>query len=377
MSHIRQKGKRWYIVAEGRDDSGRRTQKWSPGFASEEEARRELPAFDAGSGPLRFGPWLEQWHLRQQHQLRVTTWAGYRRYLDKVPLWLQAMPLEDVTGEALERAYAELREGGWSGTTCRQLHAILKRGLGDAVQKGRLTVNPAAAAASPRRERPQMQTWSPDQLRRFLRVAETHEWKALWVLAVTTGLRRGELLGLQRHDLEGDVLRVRRSVTWDGHDVVVSRPKTASGERLVGLDPWTAEALREHLVRLPGHGNCASTLSGCQDMATWLFSATSEPPNPHRLNREFTKLARAAGLPAIRFHDLRHSHATMGLHAAGVPLAVMSQRLGHSDPGFTARVYQHADVDMQRVAAEAMAALLFEPTREEVPWSSSSASSPS
>lgn len=350
--HIRQKGQRWYIVTEGRDASGRRTQKWSRGFPHEEDARRELGTSDGS-----FGGWLEEWHARQEHQLRATTWAGYGRYIARVPSGLRALPLAEVDGTALESAYAELRAAGWSGTTCRQLHAILKRALADAVQKGRLESNPAEAAATPRRERPQMETWSPDQLRRFLEVVDDHEWKALWVLAVTTGLRRGELLGLQRGDVEGSVLRVRRAVTWDGQHVVVSRPKTATGERLVGLDPWTAEAVREHLHRAG---------------ETWLFSETDEPPNPHRLNREFDRLAKRAGLPHIRFHDLRHSHATLGLHAAGVPLAVMSQRLGHSDPGFTARVYQHADVEMQTVAAEAMAALLF--TEEVETWSSSSAS---
>jgi integrase len=352
MAHVARKKNAWYIVLEERDESGRRRQRWVPGFRSEEQARAVLPIYARIEGEAReaasLAGYLRKWHELRRRALRPTTWEQYRWVMERyVVPHIGQLPLAAVRGQDLDDLYDRLLEAELAPATVRLVHAILRKAFADAVRRGLLDNNPALAATPPRVEQEETTVLTPKQVQRLLDVARQDEWYALWRLAVMTGMRRGELLGLRREDIdfEAGVLFVRRTVVWAGKGVVVSPPKTRRSLRALLLDPETLAALEEHASR---HAAC-----------TWLWSCTEEPPSPRLLNARFERLLQRAGLPHIRFHDLRHTNATLGL-LAGVDPKVMQARLGHHSAAFTMDRYQHVMLGMQAPALEAISRVLAE-----------------
>lgn len=177
---------------------------------------------------------------------------------------------------------------------------------------------------------------------------------ALWHLALHTGLRRSEILGVRWSDIDlaQGILAVRQTVLAVGYEVVFGTPKTAKSRREVALDVETAQVLNEHRLTQELKGidtRSKSTLVFCH--------ATGEPFNPQLVSDRFNRLNAIAGVTRIRFHDLRHTHATLAL-AARVNPKIVSERLGHSTVAFTMDVYSHAIPSMQTEAAEAVAGLI-------------------
>lgn len=350
MAHVARKGNNWYVVLEERDESGRRRQRWVSGFKSEDEARVALPAYRRVEGQQRemvtVGGYLRMWHEVRRRALRPTTWEQYRWLMERhiIP-HIGTLPLAGLDGYTIDDLYDRLALEGLAPASVRLVHAVLRKAFADAVRRGLVETNPVSAATPPRVERPETAVLTPAQVRRLLQVARDDDWWPLWRLAVMTGMRRGELLGLQRQDIDLDVgvLFVRRSVVWTGKAVAITPPKTVHGLRGILLDGETLEALEGHLERHPA--------------CTWLWSCTDQPPSPRTLNTRFEKLLRRAELPHIRFHDLRHTNATLGL-LAGVDPKILQQRLGHHSAAFTQDRYQHAAVAMQLPALAALSRTL-------------------
>jgi integrase len=196
-------------------------------------------------------------------------------------------------------------------------------------------------------------------LRRFIREVRGDRLYAAWLAAATTGLRRGEVLGLMWTDVDFDKgrLSVRRARVSSGGVVVLSEPKTRRSRRVVALDQTTTAALREHRTR-----QLEERLAWGAAWVDTGFVFTREdgtPLHPESLSKMFQWRVRRAGLPRIRFHDLRHTHATLALQA-GVHPKVVSERLGHSSIRITLDTYSHAIPAMQEEAAERIAALIFD-----------------
>jgi integrase len=204
-----------------------------------------------------------------------------------------------------------------------------------------------------RRTKPRV--WTPDQLRSFVRHVEGDRFYALWLLIVTTGLRRGELAGLTRDDVDLIYGRVSPSVT---RVVVAGRTeesalKTSSGERTLALDPVTTAALRTYVATWEEERRLLGQTSPL--LFVWPHG---QPLHPDTITALFHKHVAAAGLPKIRLHDVRHSYATAALKA-GIPPKVVSERLGHSTAAFTMQVYTHVIPGMDQTAADAVAALIL------------------
>ena len=166
-------------------------------------------------------------------------------------------------------------------------------------------------------------------------------------------MRRGEVLGIRWNDVDLDARRlsVRRSVTCTGYQVHINPTKTRTSRRTVDLDPRTVNVLAEWRAAQDRE------LGERDPIGTVFTRPTGQPPHPHVLSQTFNRLQRTAGVPRIRLHDLRHTHATL-LLKAGVPLKVVSERLGHSTPAFTMAVYQHVLPGMQRDAADLFAQMI-------------------
>jgi integrase len=238
------------------------------------------------------------------------------------------------------------------------VHATLHRALKDAVRWQRLSVNPVDAADPPRgksapRELP---AWNAEQLAGFLTHMKAERLFALWRLLSMTGCRRGEALGLTWDDLdlEANTITIRRALVPLAGKVQVSEPKSARGRRRIALDPGTIEALKEHAARQ------ADEQSGCQDWVESGYIFTTEdgqPLDPHRISKAFERHLRAAALPRIPLHGLRHTYATLAL-SSGVNPKIVSARLGHSTVAITLDIYSHVLPQADQDAADRIAALI-------------------
>ena len=215
--------------------------------------------------------------------------------------------------------------------------------------------NVATAVDPPRVHREEIQPLSPIQARAFLQAAQEDRLEALYVLAIHCGLRQGELLGLRWEDIDLDAgtLQVRRTLTAAKGDRVFTAPKTVKSRRNLRLTAGAIDALRGHYQRQLKE---RERLAGLwQDQGLIFASEVGTPMNRHNLlNRSFKPLLRRAGLPhSVRFHDLRHTCATL-LLGMGVHPKVVQELLGHSNVSITLDTYSHVLPSMGDQAASAM-----------------------
>jgi integrase len=332
---------------------------------------------------LTLADYIEQeWLPNARMRLRPSTLHSYQRNLriHVVPA-LGATPLQRITGTQLTALYAHLlddgladrskaRDGstGLSVRTVRYIHTIIGSILKSAVKARLLNHNPADQAEPPRLSAAAdgtraAKTWTVGELAAFLDATRGTREHALWHLLATTGLRRGEALGLGWANVDLDAARITIVRTLiDIHDTdddrpVWSDPKTAAGRRSVALDPGTVVILRaQRALRVQDRLVIGST--GSADVDDLVFTrADGRPYHPERLSRAFKTRVRAAGLPDIRLHDLRHTWATLALQA-GIPAKIVQDRLGHSTVAITLNIYSHVTPQLQSDAASAVAAMI-------------------
>jgi integrase len=216
--------------------------------------------------------------------------------------------------------------------------------------------NVADDADAPRQPGPDPKAWTPAQVSAFLDLAADDRWSALWRLAATTGLRRGELAGLRWPDLGlvSGALSVNRATVVAGGLAVESEPKTARGRRRMSLDPETVETLKAW--RKQQREEQFAMGAGWQGDGRVFVWPDGSALHPNVITRSFGRLAERAGLPALTLHGLRHSWATAALEA-GVPVKVVSDRLGHSSARITLDVYTASVPSLDAAAADLVAGM--------------------
>jgi len=370
----------WYVVMEAsRSADGKRRQKWHGGFRTKREAEGALAKIlgDKVTGryvepaKVQLGDWLTQtWLPSMRTQVKPSTWDSYNRNLrlHVVPR-IGHMSIQAVTPQVLNAMYGDLltegnrhRPGGLNPKTVRYLHTTLHKAFADAVDLGLLGVNPAERAKPPRPNRmkpSEMACWDAGQLGAFLRHCHDHRLGAAFHLAALTGMRRGEVLGIRWADvdLQAGRLAVRHTLVAVAYEVRSSTPKTHQA-RVVDLDAGTVDELRAHRLRQDAERLAWGT--GYDSSNDFVFRREDgSPVHPHSFSQAFENLVRSSGLPRIRLHDLRHTHASIALRA-GVPVKVISERLGHEDPAFTLKQYAHVIPGMQAEAASIVANLVGE-----------------
>jgi integrase len=380
----------WTVVVDNGTDplTGKRRQLRRRGFTSERAAHRALGQMlrDAQTGEYveptgqNVSQYVTEWldTIRPAKDragnltgnIKPATFAQYETLLTAYVIpRVGGVPLRALDAGRLSKLYRTLLESGrrdgtaLSARTVEATHKVVRRALGDAVRWGRLTKNPAEHAEVPRPGHREMRTWDAEQVRAFLDSVAEHRLRAAYHLAFMTGLRRGELLGVQWADINFDraQLAVRRNRVAVGYDVSEGSPKTGRA-RTIALDPATVTELRAHrkrqLEERLAWGD-AWTETG------FVFVLESgEPIHPQRFTYWFDRAVAATDLPRIRLHDVRHTHATLGL-AAGVPAKVMAERLGHANVSITLDLYSHVTETLQVDAAARVAATVFgTPTAE-------------
>jgi len=383
QGHVVKRGTSWTTVVDlppGPD--GKRRQKWTSGFATKKLAQRALAQLivelDSGTHVEPTRRTVEQyltqdWLPASAARVRPSTLRGYRQLLDSyvIPV-IGDRRLDELNPLLLTKLYGQMlstakrrQPGTLSPRTVRFTHTVLNRAFADAVRWRLLASNPAADAQPPAASAcraPEMKTWTIEELRRFLAgTADTADHVG-YVLAACAGLRRGEVCGLRWSDVELEPavgpahVRIRQQLVLVNNEISFSAPKTAASRRLVALDPATVELLRRHRLHQRRAGLALGP--GYVDSGLVVCRGGGRPVNPTDWTRVFSRRAHALGLPRIRFHDLRHTHATLGLQA-GVHAKVMSERLGHTSTSFTLDVYSHAIPSMQGEAAAVVGRLVF------------------
>ena len=298
---------------------------------------------------------LEVWKTR----VRPQTWQRYESYFRRQVLpTLGRVRLDGLTAQHFERLYAQLLSDGLSAQTVIHVHRVVHVALKHALRSGLVAYNVAERVDPPRAHRTMMHTLSGDEARRFLVAASGDRLEALYTLALTTGMRQGELLGLHWRDVDLGKRRLSVNVALHrlGGKFVFDEPKSASSRRSLELSVLAVEALRRHRVR-----QAQERLAAGERWVDLDLVFPNEVGNPINVSnlipRSFHPLLEKAGVPRIRFHDLRHTAATLLLEQGEHP-KVVQEMLGHSQIGLTLDTYSHVTPGMHRKAADTFDRLL-------------------
>ena len=351
----------WQLIIElGRDETGKRRWKYETVHGTKAYAKKvlrkrlnELESPDyVGPTDLTFGEYLRTHHAehaRHHTAARVHESNGYLLEAHIIPA-LGAIKLSQLRPADLQRYYAAQLDSGLAPSSVRKDHNAIHSALKHAVMMRMLATNPAGFVTPPRVTRTEMKFLDEKESAAMLRAAEGTSLHMALMLALGTGMRRGEMLGLRWSDvdLDGAALTVNQTLQEAYGEIISKEPKTTRSRRRITLPGVVVDALRVHraeqakktLAREPGYVTSDLVLAAPGGGPSW----------PSNFDRAWRRFKTKQGLE-IRFHDLRHTHATQ-LLKAGVHPKVVSERLGHASIGITLDTYSHVTPGMQEEAAE-------------------------
>lgn len=305
---------------------------------------------------------FDRWLALIEDQRSPTT---IREYRNKIRLHLLPaighVRVSRLTSAQIDDVYTGLRQGkGLSPSSIRQVHAVLRRALEQARKWGWTERNPATLASPPSVHHKRTVVPSPADWQRLVDAcADDHEFATMLRIAAATGARRGELCALRWPDVDLDtgLVWIRRAIVVGQGLELVEKPTKTHAERRFALDAGTVEELGVHRQRMVERaGICGTTLAD----DGFVFSHDADcgrPWRPDYVTATFTRLRRLGNVPGVRFHDLRHMHASYLLDA-GIPVSTVAQRLGHAQTSTTYNIYAHALDARDAVAAELMGKVL-------------------
>ena len=320
---------------------------------------------------MTLGEWLDQWLEGIAGTIRSNTMTRYQgTAVRHIKPYLGDKLIAQIKGKDIQKLYEALAQHGNRNTgkglssgTIRGIHSMLHEALGAAQQAGVILRNPTEEIEAPKFSYKPKKVLTDEQLEKFMEIIQKDSvWYDFFYTELTTGLRRGEICGLQWTDFDetDGTLKIRRTIHEErGGKLMPWDTKTAAGTRTIILPPSTAELLRERKKSA---------------LTEWIFPNPLRPEQPTRPGAAYDRLKmllKQAGLPDIRFHDLRHTFATHAL-TSGVDVKTLSGILGHTRSAFTLDTYTHTTGDMQRRAAEIVEIFLTDIFGEELkPWEES------
>ena len=373
--HLREKGGHYYAVLNYTDYQGKRKSKWiATGLTIKGNKKRaEAILMDARrnfqeEAPQRmesktlFADFLEQWLEVIRDSIAVPTYASYSNLSNGViiPYFRKyGTTLEDLAAKDIQQFYLEQRKRV-SGCTVIHYHAIIHKALKYAVKLDLITTNPADRVERPKKERYVASFYDADEVNALFQAARGTNLEIPILLGAFYGLRRSEVIGLKWDaiDFERNTITVQHTVTScnvDGKNMLVAadRTKTKSSMRTLPLVPFMKERLlQQKKVQAENRKLCGR--SYIKDYMGYVcVNEIGAILKPNYISTSFPKLLEANGLRHIRFHDLRHSCASLML-ANGVPMKQIQEWLGHSDFSTTANIYAHLDYSSKLHSADVM-----------------------
>jgi integrase len=367
--HVRKRGGVWcFVIDLPRVGTGSRRQRWFSGFLTKKQAEAALSTALSELGKGSYVEpsgmtvsdflcrWLEDY---AQHNCAAKTGERYAEIVrNQVLPAIGHMKLRELKPAHIQELYSHAKragrkdgKGGLSGRTVHHVHRVLTNAFNAGVKWQLLANNPVKAATPPRPETKEMVALSQQQSLLLLDVLENSPLRLPVFLALTTGMRRGELLGLKWSDIDWDraIVTVRRSLKESRCGLELQRPKTARSARTIALPPIALEVLRSHkAVQAESRMRLGKTY---HDQGFVLAEPDGALKRPDALSTNFAAfIRRHPEMPKVRFHDLRHTHASLLLQA-GEHAKVVSERLGHSSVAFTLDTYGHLMPGMEEGAA--------------------------
>lgn len=313
---------------------------------------------------LSVGDYLDRWLSDSvRGTVRESTYSR-DKYLvvHHIKPTLGRFKLKNLNALHIQGLYRDRLDSSLSGSTVQKMHHVLHKALSQAVRWDLIARNPADAIKVPTPTPKEMHPLSAEQARQLLETAQDNRLEALYVLAVHTGMRRGELLGLRWEDVDLDAatptVRVRRTITRKGKggSYALGEPKTKNSRRTVRLTQRSAEAVRSHRTQQVQEKQRMGSLY--QEQGLVFAGETGNIINPSNLRqRSFAPLLKRAGLPRITFHDLRHTCASL-LFQRNVHPKFVQELLGHASIAITLDTYSHMLPGMGGEAADAMSEAL-------------------
>ena len=304
---------------------------------------------------MTLAEWLEKWLTEYKvNTIRESTLERYRKDIENhvIPR-LGYKKISFITTSDIQKMYVDIKENGriknrekhgavLSDSVVRSIHMMLHQAFEDAVKERLISKNPTKGTTIPKKSRGELQVLNKEQLDRFLAEVDKDKiWRAFFYTELTTGLRRGEICGLKWSDFheKNGTLTIQRSASAkSGGGVEIGETKTETGKRIIYLPESTVNILKDRKKK---------------SLTEWIFPNPYRPEDPMLPNSAYHKLKKilkSAGLPNIRFHDLRHTFATHAM-TSGVDAKTLSKILGHTNASFTLDTYTHVTSDMQERAA--------------------------
>jgi integrase len=362
------RGKKWSVIIDiGRDADGKRLREWHSGFERKrdaEAARIEILSRMASGrhvapSKVTVAEYLDSW-LENRKNLAETTKGTYRFELRRITDILGPRRLAQLQPGEISACYSQLLASGLSAKTVRNSHGVFHKALKDALREGLVARNVADGVELPRRHRPDTPTWTAAQAHAFLSFVESHRLYAGWLLIITTGMRRSELLGLrwQHVNLDAGLVAVVDTLVEVNNKPVlrIDETKTSGSRRTIAVDPVTVDALKAHHTQQSAEKLRAGEVYQDRDMV--FCNEVGDPVSPDWFTRTTKSLATEAGVPPLTPHAAgRHTMATLALES-GVPAKVVAERLGHASITTTLDRYSHVTEGMDRDAASTVADLI-------------------
>lgn len=349
---IVKKGEKFYIVIDLERENGKRKQKWvsDPTWITRRAAEKDLPRvlMEANAGAisaeksLKVPELMERWYKNVRPSIRESSQRSYNWAIKHINTYFAGKAIDKIKPYHVDEFINQKIESGLSTTSARTLFAILHHAFSKAIIWQLIPANPCTGAARPRRSGFKATVYSQEELRQLIAAAAGTPAYLPIILAVACGMRRGEICALRWRDvnLETGMLHISNTIYESGG---LQPVKTDASNRSILMPASALPVLKETYA--------AQEEAGKNGLNNFVFSKPCGGHyNPNFVWNKFREVASGAGLPAVRFHDLRHSHATF-LLMRGVPIKAVSERLGHSSTSFTMDIYSSVLQPMQEQAA--------------------------
>lgn len=360
------KKKQWYYVIEIREN-GKRKRVKKRGFKTKKEAEkaenevqnRYNNGLNINTSNMPLNSLLDTWLQSKEYSIKKVTYNTYKSHIvNHIIPYIGNVELSKLTINHCQKIIKHLHEEKeLSVRSVRDIFKTLKTALDKAVEWDMVTKNVAALVDLPKEQKKEIQVWTAEQLREFDSFIKNHREYVAFLLAYTTGMRKGEILGLRWKDVDLDArtISVVQTLESDGKTLAPGA-KTAAGNRLISIDDRTVAELKRRKIMMSKEKLSAGAVYQDNDLV--IGTTVGTPISPRNLLRTFERFLKKSELPVITIHDLRHTHASL-LLKQGVHPKIVSERLGHSSIKITLDLYSHLLPNMQKETADQFGAMLF------------------